>query len=78
MQVFANRLKRFRAERYHTAEDFARAMRIEGPRYRNWERGIAFPKMAEFLAICRTLKKAPNDLLPFAVPRKMRDPKKSA
>ena len=38
----------------------------------------AFPKMAEFLAICRTLKKAPNDLLPFAVPRKMREPKKSA
>lgn len=46
MRNFGKRLRAVRIARgYQTAEDMARALKIEGPRYRSWERGGSIPHL---------------------------------
>lgn len=46
MRNFGNRLRAVRIARgYQTAEEMAQALKIEGPRYRSWERGGSIPHL---------------------------------
>lgn len=60
---FAKRLKSLRQLHYHTAEDFASVLGIQGPRYRKWELGKAEPSIALLLRVCQLLGTTPDFLL---------------
>ena len=71
MQTFHQRLKRARlAAGYRHAQDFAEALNVEGPTYRQWERGQASPDLTTLTRICKALDVEPNELLPLAKRRK--------
>lgn len=78
MELFAERLRRYRErEGFTSMEQFARAIGIEGPAYRRYERGEVAPSFETLERICTVLKITPNDLLPVGrQPRK--PPKKPA
>jgi len=67
MQTFHRRLKRARlGAGYEFAKDFADALNVEAPTYRQWERGQASPDLVMLTRICKMLDIEPNDLLPLA------------
>jgi len=71
MQTFHQRLRRARRQAgYEFAKDFADALNVEPPTYRQWERGQASPDLVMLTRICKMLDIEPNDLLPLAKRKK--------
>lgn len=71
MQTFHQRLKRARlAAGFEHAKDFADALNVEAPTYRQWERGHASPDLVMLTRICKALDVEPNELLPLAKRKK--------
>lgn len=71
MQTFHQRLKRARISAgYRHAQDFADTLNVEGPTYRQWERGDASPDIVMLTRICKALDIEPNELLPLAKRKK--------
>ena len=48
---------------YETAEDIAKDLGVEAPRYRQWERGGAMPPIDILQLICRLVDKTSDFLL---------------
>lgn len=72
-KAFSRRLKAARKERgYKHANAFARALGVEVPTYRAWERGQYLPDIPTLTRICQLLDLEPNDLLPLALKSKSR------
>lgn len=70
-KAFSKRLRDARvAAGYEHANQFARALNVEVPRYRTWERGEHLPDLPTLTRICQLLDLEPNDLLPLALKKK--------
>jgi len=70
-KAFSKRLREARsAAGYEHANQFARVLGVEVPRYRTWERGEHLPDISTFTRICQLLNREPNDMLPHALKKK--------
>lgn len=62
---FGRRLREARlAAGYPTMRALADKLRIEAPRYRHWENGVAYPDVATLRDLCRVLGVGADVLLP--------------
>lgn len=74
LEIFGKRLKAARKRRgYETAEDFARALSVDGARYRYWERGTVDPGIPMLCRMCQILGVDPNYMIPRAVLKEIAD-----